>query len=112
MISNSFILALPPTEVTITAIPNSIVRNGSSLMLVCSATSVDNVTFEWNDPGNQPLESSLSFGYNDYGENLYNSTVVIDFITMTNEGVYRCTARNKDGFDDSTINIDVYGTLV
>ena len=84
-------------------ITNATVTVGSPLVLMCSATSLANVTFKWYHPNNKALSYD--------GENQYYSTVIVDPVTTEDEGIYNCTAENEGGVNNATISIIVYGKL-
>ena len=99
----------PPTEVIITAI-NTAIRVGTSLVLLCSATSLtDNVEITWEHPA---VVDGITPTLNNESTNEYYSSVNIDKVTTANDGVYSCAVKNEGGITNATIGISVFGELI
>ena len=78
------------------------------LILVCSAKSFVNVSFQWSGPENQPLNPVTEYN----GVSMYKSTINIASAMLDSIGWYTCTVTNTAGTSSDSVYIDVYGEQI
>ena len=80
---------------------NDDVQNGTSYKLNCSAYGDPALTYYWTKDGNQniPNETLINGG----------KTLLINQVTIDNEGTYTCIVLNIEGNASTTANITVFG---
>ena len=77
----------------------------STVILTCEVQSLTTPNVTWTSSTNVTL-SSASLVSN---ENIHNSTLTLDQVTLEYIGEYTCTAENEGGEISDTITVNVYG---
>ena len=104
---HSLLLSLFPVP-----LPNVIISPGSvnvsynsTVTLTCIVQSLTTPTVIWTNDTNVNLTSLVSNKDN----NIHNSTLILEQVTLEYIGEYTCTAENEGGVISDMINVIVYG---
>ena len=100
-------LSLSPVPLPVVTIsPGSVdVTVFSTVILTCEVQSLTTPNVTWTSSTDVNL-SSTSLVSN---ENIHNSTLTLEQVTLEYIGEYTCTAENEGGEISDTINVNVYG---
>ena len=94
------VVTISPGSVDVTVI--------STVILTCEVQSLTSPNVTWTSSTNVTL-SSTSLVSN---ENIYNSTLKLEQVTLEYIGEYTCTAENEGGEISDTITVNVYGEVM
>jgi len=93
-----------PAKIVSEAVDKS-VGKGTEVTLTCEAQGSPTPSIVWLKDGRAlPSDSRIR-----HHENLYESTIYISDVRITDNGVYECKAINENGDDSIFIKISVYG---
>ncbi|XP_063689098.1 hemicentin-2-like isoform X6 [Bolinopsis microptera] len=93
-----------PAKIVSEAVDKSVGR-GTEVTLTCEAQGSPTPSIVWlKDSRALPSDSRIR-----HHENLYESTIYISDVRITDNGVYECKAINENGDDSIFIKISVYG---
>ena len=97
---------VPLPNVTIS--PGSVnVSYNSTVTLTCVVQSLTISTLNWTTDTNVNLTSTSLVSNND--NNVHNSILILEQVTLEYIGEYTCTAKNVGGEMSNMINVIVYG---
>ena len=77
------------------------------MTLTCEVQSLTIPTVTWTTDANVTLPSTSIVSNND--NNIHNSTLTLEQVTLDNIGNYTCTAENEGGEMSDMIDVDVFG---
>ena len=99
-----YLSAVPPPNVTI--IPRSVnIPINSRVTIACIVHSLTAPSVSWSSDTNMTLPSTSLVSNND----IHNSTLTLEQVTMEYSGKYTCTAENEWGEMSDMIVVDVDG---
>ena len=106
---------VPPPEI-VSHPMNMTVNNGSNVTFNCVSFSYDNVTYTWLKDGVTLLDDDvniiISTHIDEDDNNTYTTTLMISDVQLSDDGVYICSATNKENTTSSyTATLSVIGKL-
>ena len=106
---HSLLLSLFPVPLpNVTISPGSVnVSYNSTVTLTCIVQSLTTPTVIWTSDTNVNLTSTSLVSNND--NNIHNSILILEQVTLEYIGEYTCTAENVGGGMSDMINVIVYG---
>ena len=100
-----FICIAPPPEITSHPM-NMTVNNGSNVTFNCVSFSYVPVTYTWLKDGVTLLDDDVNILIsidNDEDNNNYITTLMILDVQLSDDGVYVCSATNREGITFSNV---------
>lgn len=96
----------PPSPARIVSLPeDKVVPSGTDVTLTCEAEGSPTPSIVWlKDSEALPSNSRIR-----HHENLYESTIYISDVQISDNGVYECKALNENGDDSMKTKISVHG---
>ena len=88
--------------------PGSVnISYNSTVTLTCEVQSLNISTVNWTTDTNVTLPSTSIVSNND--NNIHNSTLTLEQVTLEHIGEYFCNAINEGGKTSAALNVTVYG---
>ena len=94
---------------------NMTVNNGSNVTFNCVSFSYAPVTYTWLKDGVALLNDNISINIstdNDVDNNMYTTTLMILDVQLSDDGVYVCSATNREQANDREQTTSSYNTTL